>query len=129
HRRVRPIFTAPADDPVISAHEVGPPTDLNAIILTRHRLYRVRPSGETMFSIPLEMDRNHYEFSAAVLPANKHLVLWIGPVWPELKDVYPQQIVELADDGRVVRRTEPRWEAESGELQSVRAALLGVVCP
>ena len=74
-RRVRKVFEAPADDPVVCAHELPPQKDPLIVVATRARLHLLRPSGEIIFAIPLDQDLTKYAIEAAFIPANHHLVL------------------------------------------------------
>jgi len=75
HRRVRPVFVPQPDDPVFSAAEVGPAIDSKILIATTHRLHLLERSGQLVWSAPLDQDPMRCNFDAALLPANRHLVL------------------------------------------------------
>ena len=63
HRRVRRLFTAQPDDPVISACEIRPQNDPCAVLLTHNHLRVLKPSGETVLAVPFALDTRKFVFS------------------------------------------------------------------
>ena len=105
-RRVRKIFDATADDPVVTATELPPQHDPPVVVVTEHHLHLLHPSGEKVFSAPHDLDLVHYWFALAVLPTNNHLMLRAGPVMAAAEP-RPEIFLEFDRDGKLVRRTEP----------------------
>jgi hypothetical protein len=102
-RRVRPIFTAPPDDPVIGASEFGPDTNPLIVVATARQMHVFETSSEKVFSAPLPMDaRTHYA-SAGVLPSNRHLVLDTNRL-PGLGG-WDRKIQEYSISGELLRTT------------------------
>ena len=103
-RRVRPVYTADRDDSVFAAAELGAPTDPTILVGTRHRLHLLRPDGRLLFSTPLEQDPAKYNFEAATLPSNHHLILraFSNPGTAP----YRQEVLEYSADGNLIRRSE-----------------------
>jgi hypothetical protein len=98
HRRVRRLFTALPDDPVISACEIRPQNDPYAVLLTHNHLRVLKPSGETVLAVPFTLDTRKSFFQFAMLPSNGHFVLRAVPLSGEDAE-NPQQILEYTSDG------------------------------
>jgi hypothetical protein len=103
-RRVKLVFIAPADDPITSAGDVGTPADPSIVIVARHHLHLIRPSGEKIFSTPLELDPISDFTEAALLP-NGHLILQIGSFPGRYHDI---RVVEFLPDGATRQTRLPR---------------------
>ena len=104
-RRVRPIFTATSEDPILSAAEIGPPSDPTIVLATRHAIHVLHPGGEKIFSTPLPLDPAIYFFQPALLPGNSHLIFQAMPI-PGHEDLR-RVVLEFSTDGTLLRRTEP----------------------
>ena len=127
HRRVRQIFTAAADDPVVSAVEMNVRGATEAVVLTRSRLYRVGPTGEVVYSVPAPYELAGHYFEPVVLPSNGNMVLFVGAV--PGSGPFEGEYLEYAPDGRPVRRTPlpPRPILRGQKL--TQTALLGLIYP
>ncbi len=128
-RRVRSIFSADDKDPVVCAHELAPAADPQVVIATRSRLHLLRPSGEILFSIPLQQDISKYGLEFATLPDNHHLVVRGEAISPEFQDAFPPRFWEYALDGKLVRYTEPPIQPDDGGVTIARTAAFGLVHP
>jgi hypothetical protein len=128
-RRVRPVFTAAADDPVVSAVELSSPSDPKVLVVTRSRLHLLRRSGEALFSVPLVWNPGKRYFRPAVLPSNGHLVLFAGNRSDDDGEAPRPEYGEFAADGRIVRRTELPQAPDLGGVKVPQTALFGLVYP
>jgi hypothetical protein len=118
---VRRIFTAPPDDPVISASDFDPPDARNcAIILTTHRLHMIDPSDRRRLAVsaPLELDHDRFSgVSVARLPHNGH---YFASAWWEGDGPQTSPHFEFAADGTLLRRLQ---QAVAVELDLVNPFL------
>jgi len=129
HRRVRKIFTAAADDPVVSATELPPLTDPTVLVATKAKVHVMRPSGEIMSTIELEQDLSRTSYSVALLPSNHHLVMWGGALSPTEERHLALLEYSLDGNGKQVRRQEtPLFEYRSA-LVRPRMGMLATVYP
>ncbi|HEX5242835.1 MAG TPA: hypothetical protein VFW23_06180, partial [Tepidisphaeraceae bacterium] len=103
-RRVRPIFTTPADDPVMSAGETGSPANPLVLVATRHRLYGLHSDGKQQFAMSLPFDPAESTCDAALLPGNSNLILQTYPVPGHTSS--PHQIMEYSTDGKLLKTTD-----------------------
>jgi hypothetical protein len=126
HRRVRQVFTAHADDPVVSAIEVNARGAPEVVVLTRTRLHRLTASGEVLFSAPAPRDTSRHYFEPVVLPSG-NLVVFAGPVPGE--DSFAGEYVEYGDNGTVLRRTELPPRPVLGGQKVTQTVLLGLIYP
>jgi len=128
-QRVRKIFTASADDPVVCAHELPPQAEPSILVATRSRLHLLRASGESEFSIPLDVDLKRYAIQAGFLPDNRDLVLEASAISPGDVDAFPDQFLEYSANGNLQRRTQPPEPVDAASLAPTRTLLMGVVFP
>ncbi len=129
HRRVRRLFTAQPDDPVISACEIRPQNDPRAVLLTRNQLRVMKPSGETVLAVPFNLDTRKLFFQFAVLPSNGHFVVRAVPL-PGEDAENPQQILEYTSDGKLARHTKIAQLADDVSPTALRrTATVGAVWP
>jgi hypothetical protein len=126
-RRVRPVFTPASDNPIFSAAELGPPADPIIVLATRRSIHVLHPSGEKMFSAPLQLDPDIYFFQAALLPGSSHLVLQGLPM-PGHQDL-GRVVLEFATDGKLVRRTDPPRLPEPRGPKLHETAMFGAIFP
>jgi hypothetical protein len=126
-RRVRPVFTPAGNDPIFSAVEIGPTANPTIVLATRHSLHVVRPSGEKMFSAPLQLDPDVYYFQAALLPATSHVVLQGFPM-PGHENL-GRVVIEFSTDGKLVRRTDPPRLPELRGPKLHETAMFGAIFP
>lgn len=105
NRQVRPIFQAPAGDPVLAAVTIGAPNDPTVVVLSRQRVHLVQPSGKVILSAALDLDRSKFGFQPALMPGNHHLLMRAGPI-PGAADV-KQTLLEFDGGGHLVRQTQP----------------------
>ena len=103
-RRVRPLFNTSADDPVMSAGEVGPPANPLVLVATRHRLYGLHSDGKTQFAIPLPFDPAESTCDAALLPRSSHLLLQTYSIPGHQSSLH--QIMEYSEDGTLLKTTD-----------------------
>jgi hypothetical protein len=128
-RRVRPLFTAEPDDPVVSACELPPQNDPTVVILTRHKLEVLKSSGDVVFAAPFVLDKRKYYFQFAVLPSNHHLVVRAVPL-PKFVDSNPQQVLEYGVDGTLARQVSLAQRADDvSPRQLRRTATMGAIWP
>jgi hypothetical protein len=128
-RRVRKLFTAPSDDPVISACELPPQSDPTVVILTRKKFHVLKSSGDVVFAVPFALDKSKYYFQFAVLPSNHHLVLRAVPL-PKFANSNPQQLLEYASDGTLARQISLAQTAdEVSPRQLRRTVTMGAIWP
>ncbi|HEX3358847.1 MAG TPA: hypothetical protein VHS31_17855, partial [Tepidisphaeraceae bacterium] len=129
-RQIKPIFTATADDPVISASELPPQNDPTVIVATHKQLYLIRPNGEVILSIPLPGDPGKDYFQPAILPANHHLLLYVGstPTYAGTADAR-NEYLEFAMDGQLLRRTPMPQPPSLNNAKKPETALFGAVYP
>lgn len=127
HRRVRPIFTAKADDPVFSAAVVGPTADSMVLVATRQQLHVIGFDGKERFTVPWRDDPTTHHFSAAILPANGHLALDASSV----PGVTPADnaIFEYSTDGALVRKTIPPALRDPRSPKRIETMMFGAMCP
>jgi hypothetical protein len=104
-RRVRKLFTAAADDPVVAAIELPPQTDPPVVVVTQRRVHLFHRSGEEVFSADHHLDLTQQWFTLAMLP-NNNLMLRAGSII-DPGDKARQQFLEFDTDGKLVRQTEP----------------------
>jgi len=104
-RRVRKLFTATADDPIVAAIELPPQTDPPVVVVTQKRVRLFRRSGEEIFSAAHDVDLATHWFTLAVLPSN-HLMMRAGTIH-DPGDKNSQQFLEFDTEGKLVRRTVP----------------------
>ena len=129
HRRVRLLFTAQPDDPVISAYELSPQSNPKVVILTRNKLHLLKSSGDTVFTIPFTLDMSKFYVQFALLSSNHHFVLRAVPL-PSVVGDESQQILEYAEDGKLVRQTRIAPLADDASTTARRrTATLGAVWP
>ena len=126
-RRVRPVFTPAGDDPIFSAAEIGPPAEPMIVLATRRSIHVLRPSGERMFSAPLQLDPAIYFFQAALLPGSSHLVLQGFPMPGH--DNLGRVVLEYSTDGKLVRRTDPPRLPEPRGPKLHETAMFGAIFP
>jgi hypothetical protein len=129
-QRLRPIFVAQPDDPVLSAGDFDPPDAPQcAAIMTEHRLHIVDPSGRNRLamSAPLEFDHGRYSgVAVARLPANGRI---FASAWWEGDDETVFPTFEFAPDGTLLSRTEfPPLPAPADNSASF-AVLMGLGSP
>jgi ribosomal protein L37E len=125
-RRLKPIFTAPANDPVFSAAEVGTPTDPKALVATRHSLHLLRPDGTTLFTTAMPSDPSSYYFDAALLP-NGHLIVRAIHVPGAGREGL--HIFEYSQSGALVRTTEPPMLSDPRSPKRYETMMFGAVFP
>lgn len=125
-RRVRPIFTATADDPVFSAAEVGTPTEPKAIVATRRSLHLLRPDGAALFTAAMTLDPARYYFDAALLP-NGHLIVRAMHVPGAQRE--GQHILEYSQNGALVRTTQPPLLSDPRSPKKYETMIFGSVFP
>ena len=123
-RRVRPIFTTPADDPVMSAGELGSAASPLVLIATRHRLYGLHSNGQQQFTIPLPFDPAQSTCDAALLPGNSHLILQTYGVPGNFSAGH--QIMEYSTDGTLLKRTHVPSIVGSDQKKYESAALAAI---
>jgi hypothetical protein len=102
-RRVRPIFTASADDPIISASEFGPDTKPMIVVATARQMHVFDTSGQALFSAPLPFDAMTQFGTASVVPSNRHLIVDIGML-PGTGE-WNRKVLEYSTDGTIVKST------------------------
>ena len=128
--RVRPIFTAAADDPVVAATELPPQTDRRWCVVTRNKLHVMLPSGKIEFSAAHDLDLSKYWFHFAILPSNLHLVMQANPLEWESGAEHPYRLLEFDKDGVMVRTTTaPPLASEARPTRLRRTAIMGTVYP
>jgi len=127
-RRVRRVFAATDDDPVVCANELPPQTDPTIAIATRTRLHLLRSSGEAILSIPLNYDLAKSYIALSLLPLNHHLIVWAGTILPADNDP-ESQLSEYDADGKLVRQTLLPSLEEGGSARVPRTALFGAIYP
>ena len=128
--RVRPIFTAQGDDPVVAAIELPPQSDPTVVVVTRSRLHVMLPSGKTVYSASHGLDLSKHWFNFAILPPNQHLVMQANPVGWESESEYPYRLLEFDKDGSIVRSTTAAplaYETQPTKLR--RTAMMGAIYP
>lgn len=125
-RRVRPIFTTPSDDPVMSAGEVGSPANPLVLVATRHRLYALHSDGKTQFSIPLPFDPAESTCDAALLPGSSHLILQTYSVPGHPSSVH--KIMEFSADGTLAKTTDVP-PIIGNEQKKTESAVLAAIFP
>jgi hypothetical protein len=128
-RRVHKIFTAPADDPIICAHELPPAIDSRIVVLTRNHLHLLDTAGRESFMIPLDADLRTQSVRLAILPSNHHLVMMAEALSPAEEDSRKPVYLEYAEDGKLVRRTEAPEVEEVDNVKLARTAAFGAVHP
>jgi hypothetical protein len=129
-RRVRRIYTASADDPVISATELPPAAEATVLVLTHRQIHVLRPSGKARFSVPLTADPASHWFAVAMIPANQHLLVWAGSLLPEADPAFHQETSEYNSGGKLVRRESiPALAPVDTPLVLRRTALFGAIYP
>jgi hypothetical protein len=127
-RRVREVFKATADDPVISATEVGTLADPMLAVATKTRVLVMRPTGEPLFSIPSEHDLAKRSMSLALIPTKQHLLTWTADAVPQDNST-AGEVREYASDGKLVRSERLAPLEEGGEARKPRTAAFGFFCP
>ena len=127
-RRVRRVFIADDNDPVVCTNELPPQADPIIAIATRRRLHLLRSSGQTLLSIPLEYDLTKSYISLAWLQSNHHLIVWAGPITPAA-DEAQTRLSEYAPDGKLVRQTRLPNLDDGGRARTPRTALFAFVYP
>lgn len=129
HRRVRKVFDAPPDDPVVAAHELPPAANPTIAVVTRARLRLLDVSGHSTFSIPLAVDLQRCLLRVAILPANRHIILSAEALSPEFEHAITPVYLEYSPDGNLVRRTEAPDLDEAGAVKQARTAAFGAAFP
>ena len=126
-RRVRPIFTAPANDPIFAATEFGPDADPMIAVATAHQVHLFHTSGERVFSAPLPFDPATHYAIASVVPSNHHLLLDLGTL-PGMGE-WDRKVLEYATDGTLLKTTTlpPLPELRGPKLHDTAA--FGVMFP
>lgn len=128
HRRVRPVFTPAAGEPVYSAAEVGPASDPRVIVATPGRVHLLRPDGQVVYSTPMALDPAKRVLAAALLN-DGHLLLRTYRVPGRGSEDEPERLFEYAADGTLVRQTElPRLVVFTGPKR-VETAMFGALFP
>ncbi|HVX86259.1 MAG TPA: hypothetical protein VH253_15860 [Phycisphaerae bacterium] len=125
-RRVRRVFTAAQDDPVLYAAQLAPPQNPAIVVSTRRRLYALRPTGETLFDVPMSVDPAAYEIAPAIL-ANHHLLLETEPLptHPELQAA----LWEYDQDGKLLRETAFPRQPDYRSPKVTETAMFGLIFP
>lgn len=129
HRRVRKLFETAPSDPVFAAGELPPVNDPTVFVATRTRLHLLRPSGEITSTAVLEPDLSRFFYSIALLPSNRHLVLWGAEM--SLSSERAPVVLEFSTDrqAKLLRQTDtPNLNVEA-PMAKARAALLGLAYP
>jgi hypothetical protein len=125
--RVRKIFTAEHDDPVVAAIEIGKQADPTAVIVTRDHLHVLRPSGEKLFTAVHNLDLSQRWFNLALLPGNQHVVLQSGLI---AAGIPGEQFLEFDTAGKLVRQTQPApYVDDRPPTRLRRTAMMGVIYP
>ncbi len=106
--RVRKIFTATADDPIVAAAELPPQSDPTVVVVTQNRLHVMKPSGEALFSAEHDLDWARYWFSLALLPDNHHVMLCAVPIEIDPSDKRRVRFFEFDTDGKLARNAAGR---------------------
>jgi hypothetical protein len=125
-RRVQPIFTALAGDPIFAAGEVGPNTNPLAIVATCKSLHLLRPDGTLIFSAAMPLDPARYYFDAALLP-NDHLVLQAYPIPGGARE--GRHIMEFSPTGALVRTAQPPLLTDPRSPKKYETMMFGAVYP
>jgi hypothetical protein len=129
-RRVRKIFDAPVDDPVVAATELLPQSDPPVVVVTQKRFHVMKPTGEIAYSVEHGLDLSRYWFTLAVIPSNNHLLLRAFPISEDPTDVRVQNFLEFDTEGKLVRRTEPApFPDDRPETVRRRTAVAGFFYP
>jgi hypothetical protein len=126
-RRVRPIYTAAADDSVLSADEVGEPRNPEVLIGTRRGMHLIGPDGRHLFSVPWVHDPATHNFEAALLASNHHLIVraYSNPgVKPS-----EQEVIEYSPQGTLLRRTVPPRLTDPRSPKRVETMFFGAMFP
>ena len=126
-RRVRPVFRVAGDDPVMYAADFGTPADPVIAVTTRREIHVLRPSGEEMCAVPIDVAPAKYVFAPAMMPSNHHLLVQEHPFpfYPEL----PSRLLEYDTGGRLVRETEYPKLPEVRSPKRIDTALFGALFP
>lgn len=125
-RRVRPIFNTSADDPVMSAGEIGSPANPLVLVATRHRLYGLHSNGQQQFAMPLPFDPAESTCDAALLPGSSHLILQTYSIPGHPPTAH--QIMEYSADGTLVKTTDVPSIA-GNEQKKFESALFAAMFP
>ena len=127
-RRVRQLFAASANDPIISACELPPQTRPTVIVLTSTQLHLLKPSGESICSVPFDLDKSKYFLQFATLP-NNHFAVLTQPL-PGFETSDTAQVFEYSTDGKLTRQTQlARTAADIPARKWQRTATMGAVWP
>lgn len=127
-RRVRPVFTTAADDPVSCARDLPPQTNPSIAIATRSNIHVLNISGEPLTTIPLDYDLTQASVGVVLLPSNHHVMVWAGQILPSA-DEPPSELSEYAANGTLVRRQLLPPLEEGGSARLPRTAAFGFVYP
>ncbi|HEY2584804.1 MAG TPA: hypothetical protein VGI81_03440 [Tepidisphaeraceae bacterium] len=126
-RRVRPVYTAAAGDPIFSAAEVGEPRNPDILVATRGGMHLIGTDGQLRFSVPWEHDPATHNFAAALLPSNHHLIVqtYSNPgVKPSFQDV-----VEYSPQGVAARRTDLPALTDPHSPKRIETMVFGAILP
>jgi hypothetical protein len=128
-KRVRQLFTAAPNEPILSACELPPQTNPTVVVLTSNQLHLLKPSGEILCSIPFDLDRSKYFLQFAIIPANHHFAVLAEPL-PSFETTNTPQVFEYAIDGTLVRQTQLRHiAADASARKWQRTATMGAILP
>jgi hypothetical protein len=130
HRRVRKLYGAAPDDPVVAATELPPTTDPSVIVVTRKKLVVMKPGGETVIIASHDLDWTTNWFAVVILPTNNHLMLRAVPIKQDISDTRLQRFIEFDTGGKLVKDTRPApFPDDRPSTVRRRTALMGAAYP
>jgi hypothetical protein len=127
-RRVRQLFSASANDPIISVCELPPQTHPTVVVVTSTQLHLVTPSGESICSVPFDLDKSKYFLQFAIL-SNNHFAVLAQPL-PAFETSNSGQVFEYSTDGNLLRQTQlVQAAADIPARKWQRTTTMGAVWP
>jgi hypothetical protein len=128
--RVRKLFTASDNDPVVAAVEIGTQADPTVAVVTTKHLHVMQPSGNVLLSAAHTLDLSKYWIAVALLASNSHVALQARLLEWESESENPYQLLEFDRQGGLVRRTlTPPLAEEPHPTKLRRTAMMGTVYP
>jgi len=130
-QRIHKIFSASADDPVLSAADFDiPGSPLRAAIMTQSRLHIIDPTGKSPLQFSGRLDFDHTLFSGAGIINVPGTGRILANIWWERDEDKTFPSFEFTPDGTLVKMTEiPLPQPMLFNHSVSRATLMGIATP